>query len=180
MTALALLLKASARSSSGDHSFMAFLKSGFSCSDLAARSTLSAIRSGTGAPQEGRKQRPGSRLPGWVRACGSRAQVQSGKAQMWHGTGHRKAAGDHCPCNCYVRSGSESPQDPVRLFHAIHISDGHSLATGKMGHCSVNINSIFRVCFTVSTGWNYQMDSEMTTAFSAKQFALFRYHHFRS
>ena len=75
-----------------------------------------------------------------MRTGRSGAQVQSGEAQMRHGTGHRKAAGDRCPCNCHVRFSAESPQDSVRPFEAIHLSGGCFLTEEKMDHCSVSMN----------------------------------------
>ena len=35
---------------------------------------------------------------------------------MRHGPGYCKAPGDSGPCNCHVRSGTESAQDSVRSF----------------------------------------------------------------
>ena len=75
-----------------------------------------------------------------MRACGSGAQTQPGEAQMRHGTGDRKTAGDLCPCDCHVGSGAESPQDSVCHFALAYITDGYFPAQGKMDHCSVNIN----------------------------------------
>ena len=61
---------------------------------------------------------------------------------MRHGTDYGKTAGNRCSCDCHVRSGAESPQDPVRHFAFAYISTGYFSAQGKMDHCSVNINII--------------------------------------
>ncbi len=74
-----------------------------------------------------------------VRACGSGAQLQFCEAQMRHGSGHCKAAGDCGPCDRRVRSGAESPQDSVRPFENAHIASGDSGSEEKLGACSVDI-----------------------------------------
>ena len=74
-----------------------------------------------------------------MRARGSGAQIQSGEAKMWHGAGHRKAAGDCGPCDRHVRSGAESPQDSARSFENARISSGDSGSEQKLGTCSVSI-----------------------------------------
>ena len=80
-----------------------------------------------------------------MRARGSGAQIQSGEAKMWHGDGHRKAAGDCGPCDRHVRSGTESPQDSVRSFENAHIFSGDSRSEEKLGTCSVDI-TIWEYC----------------------------------
>ena len=70
---------------------------------------------------------------------GSRAQVQSGQAQMRHGAGHGQTTGNCRPCDCHVRSGAESAQDSVRLFANFGHVAGRLDATKKTGICSVEI-----------------------------------------
>lgn len=70
----------------------------------------------------------------------SGVRLQLGKAQMRHGTGHRKTAGGHCPCNCHVCFGAESTQDFVRPFAVACVSLDCFYAAGKICHCSVDIN----------------------------------------
>ena len=79
-----------------------------------------------------------------MRTGGSGAQVQSGQAQMWHGTGHGQATGYRYPCHCHVRAGAESPQDSVRSFAArsfaaAYVFGGCFCATGKRCNCSGDI-----------------------------------------
>lgn len=69
---------------------------------------------------------------------GSRAQVQSGQAQMRHGAGYRQTAGNRRPCDCYVGSGAESAQDSVRPFAPAMYLLGVFLPQ-KNGYCSVDI-----------------------------------------
>lgn len=80
-----------------------------------------------------------------MRARGSGAQIQSGEAKMWHGAGHRKAAGDCGPCDRHVRSGAESPQDSARSFENARISSGDSGSEQKLGTCSVDVNYIPKI-----------------------------------
>lgn len=63
---------------------------------------------------------------------------------MWHGAGHRKAAGDCGPCDRHVRSGAESPQDSARSFENARISSGDSRSEQKLGACSVDIKYTIR------------------------------------
>ena len=68
---------------------------------------------------------------------------------MWHGAGHRKAAGDCGPCDRHVRSGAESPQDSARPFKNAHMSSRDSRSEEKLGTCSVDISYVRLVLVNV-------------------------------